>query len=137
MNPKLSWGYDMTAVESNFRIRAAPLLAQSGVHSTDTYVSFCARWYYEYNSGLQNQSVLYSSLNASLDGSATAVLDPNALSGNGSISVSGYTFSGDGRLMAFRMSRCWLVSRFSVSGHAVCSARALRACTARKDTERG
>ena len=75
------------------------------VHSTDT-VCLRARWYYEYNSGLQNQSVLYSSLNASLDGSATAVLDPNALSANGSVSVSGYTFSWDGKLMAFRMSRC-------------------------------
>ncbi|KAK9846257.1 hypothetical protein WJX81_000149 [Elliptochloris bilobata] len=62
------------------------------------------RWYYEGNSGLQSQSVLYSSANPVIDGNATLVLDPNAMAANGSMSVSGYAFSFDGALMAYRES---------------------------------
>ena len=67
----------------------------------------CTRYYYEANSGLQLKSALYSSLNPTIgDGNETLVLDPNAMSADGSVSVSGYTFSFDGTLMAYRISRC-------------------------------
>ncbi len=64
------------------------------------------RWYYEANSGRQAQSALYSAATPALDGNATLVLDPNALAADGSVSASGYAFSWDGSLMAYRTSRC-------------------------------
>ncbi|MEC9391576.1 MAG: prolyl oligopeptidase family serine peptidase [Myxococcota bacterium] len=60
------------------------------------------RYFFWHNNGLQNHSVLYSS--ESLDGSATAVLDPNTLSDDGTVSVSMTAFSDDGALMAYGTS---------------------------------
>lgn len=72
------------------------------------------RYYYEANSGLQLQSALYSSVSPTIgDSNATLVLDPNAMSSDGSVSVSGYTFSFDGTLMAYRVSRHEPIARRS------------------------
>jgi prolyl oligopeptidase len=57
------------------------------------------RYFYSYNTGLQNQSVLYSS--ASIDGRATVLLDPNTLSVDGTVALSGLAVSKDGRLVAY------------------------------------
>jgi len=61
-----------------------------------------ARYFYTRNSGLQNQSVLYTA--ASLAGSATVALDPNALSADGSLAAVGYVASRDGRWLAYGVS---------------------------------
>jgi prolyl oligopeptidase len=60
------------------------------------------RWYYSRNSGLQRQSVMYS--RATLDGPEQVVLDPNRLSPDGSIALSGFVPSPDGRYVAFGQS---------------------------------
>jgi len=60
------------------------------------------RWYYSKNSGLQRQSVYFS--RATLDGPETMILDPNALSPDGSIALSGFSPSPDGRWLAYGQS---------------------------------
>ena len=57
------------------------------------------RYYYFYNSGLQNQSVLY--VMDSLDGEARVLIDPNTWSDDGTVALSGMSFSDDGRYMAY------------------------------------
>ncbi|MFN2460144.1 MAG: prolyl oligopeptidase family protein [Candidatus Velthaea sp.] len=57
------------------------------------------RWYHTYNSGLQNQSVLYSA--ASPDERGTVFLDPNRLSADGTVSLGGTSFTRDGKVLAY------------------------------------
>ena len=60
------------------------------------------RWYYSRNSGLQRQSVMYS--RSALDGAEQVVLDPNKLSPDGSVALSGFIPSPDGRYVAYGQS---------------------------------
>ena len=60
------------------------------------------RWYYSRNTGLQRQSVTYS--RATLDGPEQVVLDPNKLSPDGSVALSNFVPSPDGRYFAFGQS---------------------------------
>jgi prolyl oligopeptidase len=60
------------------------------------------RWYYAKNSGLQRQSVWYS--RPTLDGAERVVLDPNQLSPDGSVALSGFTPSPDGKTLAYALS---------------------------------
>ena len=60
------------------------------------------RWFYSRNSGLQRQSVWYSRL--TLDGPEQLVLDPNQLSPDGSIALSGFAPSPDGKMLAYGQS---------------------------------
>lgn len=60
------------------------------------------RYFYSRNSGLQNQSVLYSV--TSLDAQPQLLLDPNTLSTDGTVALSGTTVSHDGRLLAYSLS---------------------------------
>ncbi len=60
------------------------------------------RWYYSKNSGLQKQNVWYS--RATLTSAAQMVIDPNALSPDGSISLSDFTPSPDGRHYVYGQS---------------------------------
>lgn len=60
------------------------------------------RYFYARNSGLQNQSVLYTV--QSLEAEPTLVLDPNTLSSDGTVAVSGMTASNDGKLLAYSLS---------------------------------
>src|SRR5258705_2320084 len=60
------------------------------------------RYFYTRNSGLQNQSVLYTV--TSLDGKPDVVIDPNTLSADGTVALSGTTVSHDGRLLAYSLS---------------------------------
>jgi prolyl oligopeptidase len=60
------------------------------------------RWYYSRNTGLQRQSVMYS--RAALDAPEQVVLDPNKLSPDGSIALSGFVPSPDGRYVAYGQS---------------------------------
>lgn len=56
-------------------------------------------WYYSYNNGLQNQSVLYRTKNPSEAGEV--FLDPNTLSEDGTVALSALSFSKDGRYCAY------------------------------------
>jgi prolyl oligopeptidase len=60
------------------------------------------RWFYTKNTGLQRQSVWYS--RRTLDGAEQMVLDPNQLSPDGSIALSGFAPSPDGRTLAYGLS---------------------------------
>ena len=60
------------------------------------------RWFYRKNSGLQRQSVWYT--RPSLEGAEQVVLDPNQLSPDGSIALSGFAPSSDGKLLAYGQS---------------------------------
>jgi len=60
------------------------------------------RYFYSRNSGLQNQSVLYS-VN-SLDAEPQTLLDPNILSTDGTVALSGTAVSDDGKLLAYSLS---------------------------------
>ena len=64
---------------------------------------FGDRWFFTYNSGLQNQSVLMTS--ASLGGEPELLLDPNSLSKEGTVSLADWTPSKDGKLLAWALSR--------------------------------
>jgi prolyl oligopeptidase len=60
------------------------------------------RYFYFKNDGLQNQSVLYT-LNA-LDDQPRELLDPNQLSEDGTIALSGLSLSQDGQWLAYGLS---------------------------------
>jgi len=60
------------------------------------------RYFYTRNSGLQNQAVLYTV--TSLEAQPQLVLDPNTLSADGTVAVSGMQASPDGKLLAYSLS---------------------------------
>ena len=60
------------------------------------------RYFYFKNDGLQNQSVLYTL--TALDAEPTLLFDPNLLSEDGTIALSGLAISEDGQLMAYGLS---------------------------------
>lgn len=62
------------------------------------------KYYFFRNDGLQNQSVLYRSDSLS-DRKGTVLLDPNALSDEGTVALTGTYFSKDGKYMAYTVSR--------------------------------
>ena len=61
------------------------------------------RYIYSKNDGLQNQNVIY--MQETLDGEPTVLLDPNALSDDGTVSLGGISFSKDGKYMAYTIQR--------------------------------
>ena len=56
-------------------------------------------WYYYYNDGLQNQSVLYRTKAPGEKGEV--FLDPNTLSEDGTVALAAASFSKDGRYLAY------------------------------------
>ena len=60
------------------------------------------RYFYSKNDGLQNQSVIYTL--RSLDDEPKVLIDPNKLSEDGTVALSGLAISKDGKLMAYGVS---------------------------------
>jgi prolyl oligopeptidase len=60
------------------------------------------RYFYSYNTGLQNQSVIYVTEDPKAKG--RMLLDPNTLSKDGTVALSGISLTEDGRLMAYSIS---------------------------------
>lgn len=61
------------------------------------------RTFYYYNSGLQNQSVLY--VRDSGESEGRILIDPNKLSEDGTVALSGISISDDGQWLAYAISR--------------------------------
>lgn len=61
------------------------------------------RYYFYENSGMQNQSVLYRK--DSINGNAEVFLDPNKLSDDGTVALTGVFMSPDGKFTAYTISR--------------------------------
>ncbi|KAK6058703.1 peptidase, S9A family, beta-propeller domain protein [Cooperia oncophora] len=59
-------------------------------------------YYYQYNTGLQNQSVLYQQKNVTEKGEV--FLDPNTLSPDGTIALADLEWTNDGSLLAYALS---------------------------------
>ncbi|MGI4791827.1 MAG: prolyl oligopeptidase family serine peptidase [Janthinobacterium lividum] len=60
------------------------------------------RYFFSKNDGLQNQSVWYVS--ESLDADPRVLLDPNTLSADGTVALSGLSISDDGKWLAYSLS---------------------------------
>ena len=60
------------------------------------------RYFYSKNTGLQNQSVLYTG--EKLPGEAKPLLDPNTLSKDGTTALTGTAVSNDGKLLAYGLA---------------------------------
>ncbi|MGA2102730.1 MAG: S9 family peptidase, partial [Candidatus Sulfotelmatobacter sp.] len=57
------------------------------------------RYFFEHNNGLQNQSVLLVA--ESMNAEPRVLLDPNTLSSDGTVALSGRAITDDGKLMAY------------------------------------
>lgn len=60
------------------------------------------RFFYTKNAGLQNQAVLYTA--RSLGATSRVLIDPNTLSNDGTVALSGISISYDGRYAAYSVS---------------------------------
>ncbi len=78
------------------------------------------RYFLTRNDGLQNQSVLYTMIG--LDGQPEVLLDPNTLSEDGTVALTGFAVTDDGTRLAYGLARAgsdwqeWHVREVS-SGH--------------------
>jgi len=61
------------------------------------------RYFYYKNDGLQNQSILYTL--PTLDAEPKVLIDPNKLSEDGTVALSGIAISKDGKLIAYGISK--------------------------------
>lgn len=83
-----------------------------------------AYYYFDKNSGLQNQDVLYRSKNLSDTAASEIFIDPNTFSRNGAVTMQSTNFSPDGSLVCYLLSNGgsdWrdLVVKSTVTGQQV------------------
>jgi prolyl oligopeptidase len=98
---KLTSGYlERLPLREHFRKRITELW-----NYPETGLPFreAGRLFYSKNSGLQRQSPIY--MRENLDAEPRLVIDPNALSPDGSVSLGQYAPSPDGRLIAYTLSQ--------------------------------
>ena len=97
---RLSLGY-LAALPERERIRArlAEVWNYERISPPEKYGN---RYFYTRNDGLQNQAVLYVA--EALDAPPRVLLDPNALSPDGTVALKGYAVSEDGRRLAYGLS---------------------------------
>lgn len=62
-----------------------------------------SRYFFSKNDGLQNQSVVY--VQEGLKGKPKVVIDPNALSPDGTVALTTQSYTRDGRLLAYGLSK--------------------------------
>lgn len=62
------------------------------------------RYHFMRNSGLQPQSVMYTSPDPAGQDARSVLLDPNELSSDGTVALSSYAFSEDGAMMAYSLA---------------------------------
>jgi prolyl oligopeptidase len=62
-----------------------------------------SNYFYRHNSGVQNQWVMY--VTRKLGDPGRVLIDPNALSADGTVSLAGVSPSEDGRLLAYKLSK--------------------------------
>ena len=77
-----------------------------------------ARYFQLRNSGLQNQDVLY--IMEDLQGEARLLMDPNTLSGDGTVALTAWEVSPDGRWLVYATSTSgsdWLTWRVRCRGY--------------------
>lgn len=60
------------------------------------------RYFYSHNTGLQNQNVIYWT--EGLKGEPKVLLDPNQMSSDGTVAISGLSISDDGQLAAYSIA---------------------------------
>ena len=60
------------------------------------------KYFYSYNDGLRNQDLIY--MLESLDAEPSLLIDPNKLSEDGTVALSSWVISPDGKLMAYGVS---------------------------------
>jgi prolyl oligopeptidase len=69
----------------------------------DTPLKRGGKYYFQKNDGLQNQSVLY--VIDSLNGKPRIILDPNLFSQDGTVALTDFEVSRDGRYLAYALSK--------------------------------
>jgi len=81
----------------------ARLTALTNYARTSVPVTEAGRLFYQSNSGLQRQGVLY--MRAGVTGAPSTVLDPNALSPDGSVALGVWSPSPDARYLAYGLAQ--------------------------------
>lgn len=80
-------------------------LSNYGKVSAPWFEKHTGKWYFSKNDGLQNQSVIYVMDRLGDEKNARVFLDPNKLSDDGTVALKTYSFSRDGRYLAYGISR--------------------------------
>ena len=97
---KLTFGY-LDTIPSRAKIHAR-LTELFNYERYSVPTEHGGRYFYVHNTGLQNQAVFYWL--SALDAAPRLLLDPNTLSADGTVAVSGVSYSEDGNLMAYALS---------------------------------
>jgi prolyl oligopeptidase len=96
----LTRGY-LDAVPGRDAIKSR-LMALTNYERFSTPAHYGTRYFYSHNTGLQNQAVLF--WQEGLTGTPHVLIDPNTLSTDGTVALSGVSITDDGSLMAYSIA---------------------------------